>query len=329
MTTIRDQVSLSGLRLVLSALMVVGGMITAASWCAKVEVNRATTAPVASLVLEITLTQSAIPGQASADTTRIQVGTYQTRSVQSCITPGSTPSATSGPSVTPTGCSSCVPPGASLSLPGCPVAVALSGHQALSVNGMVFPFLGDPKAASYSSTVQVPHQSPGGEYTFVYTDERGQQTRFSLPAPNAALVVTAPAPGQTVSIPTSPRAMPTPFPPGPRAPDLVNSPLTIRYTAPTFPAEATVTVTGQADCGDGHGIACGIVLGAHVPSATGAYTISDANTGYGYGFEAFKPGPGSVWITLNAEWTAAPAGFAGIRVGLQENAYSLITWGQP
>jgi hypothetical protein len=161
MTTIRDQASLSGLRLVLSALMVVGGMITAASWCAKVEVNRATTAPVASLVLEITLTQSAIPGQASADTTRIQVGTYQTRSVQSCITPGSTPSATSGPSVTPTGCSSCVPPGASLSLPGCPVAVALSGHQALSVNGMVFPFLGDPKAASYSSTVQVPRQPPG------------------------------------------------------------------------------------------------------------------------------------------------------------------------
>jgi len=325
MTAITGRAPLSGLRLVLSVLTVFGGLAAAASFCSRAVVNRATTAPAASLVLEINLTQWATPGQgqASADMTKVQVGIYQTRSVQSCTPSGPTP----GPSVTPTVCPGCATPGAGVSLPACPVA--LSEHQSLSVNGTVFPYLGDPNALSSSSAVQVPRQPPGGEYDFVYTDERGQKTRFSLPAPDATLAVTAPTPGQTVPIPTGPRAVPTAIPPGPGAPDLVNSPLTIRYTAPTFPAGATAAVTGEAVCGDlfGPGDACGRVTGALAP-ATGTYSLTDATTGYGYGFETFQPGPGSVWIDLIAHWTPAPAGFAGLRVGLHATVYSSITWGQ-
>jgi hypothetical protein len=281
-------------------------------WGATAPLVRVTAAPAGSLFLQIRMQES--PDGA----TTFSVSTYQAGGVGSCLTT-----------------SSCN-------------YVALSGHQSLTVNGTRFPTIGDPHAAQYTDSVGVPQLPPGGTYVFVYTDERGQQTRFSLPI--GGIAITAPATGTTVPIPAGPRGTPTTGPAsGPRTSDQVHQPLTIRYTLPTvspWPAgagapsyarcgnlnwsdpSACAIVQGEVECGDPNGLgpySCGLFHGTD-QQPTGVYTLTDDGTAYGYGFETFQPGPGTVSISLIAQWTSEPPGFAGLRLFLLDLARSDITW---
>jgi hypothetical protein len=56
---------------------------------------------------------------------------------------------------------------------------------------------------------------------------------------------------------------------------------------------------------------------------TGVYALTDP---FGYGFEPFQPGPGTVYILLAAQWTPEPSGFAGLHVSLMSQARNAITW---
>ena len=70
----------------------------------------------------------------------------------------------------------------------------LADNQHLTVNGQAADFSPTRLGGAYRFTV--PRSPNGGEYTIVYTDERGQQTRVDVPTPQRDLTLTSPpAPG--------------------------------------------------------------------------------------------------------------------------------------
>ena len=93
----------------------------------------------------------------------------------------------------------------------------LADNQHLTVNGQAADFSPIRLGGAYRFTV--PRSPNGGEYTIVYTDERGQQTSVVVPAPQRDLTLTAPVAHTQIPIPA----------PGEQ--------LTLRYTAPDlFPS---------------------------------------------------------------------------------------------
>jgi hypothetical protein len=198
--------------------------------------------------------------------------------------------------------------------------VALTNQQFFTVNGVRVP---EPPPPSGQTTipfvrfVTVPRQPPGGSYRFVYTDERGQQTTFVVPAPQADFVVTSPAPMAHVPIP---------------APS--SGALTVHYTVPfpvsAFPStptselppvhytEDTVMATASGSFQSGF---AGTVLASDQQSPTGTVTI--VNTG----FQHLVSGPGTIRVSATVAWfLLARAGFAAIQMGFHDTVEVPIFW---
>jgi len=204
-------------------------------------------------------------------------------------------------------------------------AVTLSSQQKLWCNGVPFS-----KPSYGEMAVPVDRQPVGGSYVFVYTDEQGHRTTFSVPA-IAPVTFISLAPGAAVAIPLPVTSVPTPapqtIPPGSRAPNLDHTPLTIRYALPSLPPGAVARVSMWAECtASGKLGGCGGVDGPSDELPTGTYRISDATTGYGYGFETFVPGPGYIEASLQIIWYPATA-FASVKITYGESLTELpIRW---
>jgi hypothetical protein len=200
--------------------------------------------------------------------------------------------------------------------------VALAGNQRLTVNGQAAdpsPLIG--LGGSYHFTVS--RSSAGGEYTIVYTDERGQQTSVVVPAPQHDLTITSPAAHAQIPIPA----------PG--------APLALRYTAPElFPATSPLAKDPyrQIDAGvEGHcrasrpdGISASapscINFGSTQPDESGVAVISDTGALPEYGFGNLAPGAGKLYVRVDVNGAMPPAGFASVWLMITDVVDIPITW---
>lgn len=155
----------------------------------------------------------------------------------------------------------------------------------------------------------------------------------ATPAPAATLTppqtAPTPAPNATPTPPATQLPSGTPTPVGQvRPPQLVSQPpILIRYTVPTLPTNGAATFQARARCGlsSGPPTCAGDVFGPTL-TASGAYTLTDADVAPGYGFEAFVPGPGELDAQFMMTWMVPASGFNGARVMFYENATVPITW---
>ncbi|HEY7093696.1 MAG TPA: hypothetical protein VH393_10975 [Ktedonobacterales bacterium] len=200
--------------------------------------------------------------------------------------------------------------------------VALADNQRLTVNGRAPdspPLI--RLGASYRFTV--PRSSTGGEYTFVYTDERGQQTSVVVPTPQHDLTITSPAAHAQVPIPT----------PG--------APLALRYTAPElFPATARppnspytrieAGAEGHCQAARPDGISASapscINFGSTQSDESGAAVISDTGALPEYGFINLAPGAGELYVRVDVYGYLPPAGFVSVLLSVTDIASIPITW---
>ena len=203
-------------------------------------------------------------------------------------------------------------------------AVTLSSEQKLTCNGVKFP---NPGTGELDAAVDRP--PAGGSFDFVYTDEQGHTTTFSVPA-IAPLTFISPAPGAAVAIPQRVALVPTPapgaIPPGDRTPDLAHVPLMVRYVVPSLPPGTEGIVWMDARCATSRASdGCGVVEGRVREPATGTYAISDASSAYSYGFETFVSGPGYITATLRVTWEPVTA-LQSVKVTYNSFTASLIMW---
>lgn len=217
--------------------------------------------------------------------------------------------------------------------------VILHNGQKLTCNGVEFPTL--------RPVIQLSPQPPGGAYTFVYTDERGQQTKFVVPVGSTPPKILSPHAGDIVPIPTSkagligtPATTPTS---STRPPDLVAS-LVVQYILPEFPVGSDITSFAEAgwaipNCASSekrHTVQCEhewgtIDTGTSESNDTGAAktkttTFSDLDYPLGAGFEAFQPGPGWIGLNYSIHWTPTDSGFAYTHLDMQQMIEFPITW---
>jgi hypothetical protein len=203
-------------------------------------------------------------------------------------------------------------------------AVTLTSKQKLTVNGVM---LSNPAWGEMAAPLD--RQPAGGSYDFVYTDEQGHTTTFSVPA-IAPLTLISPAPGAAAAIPRPVALIPTPTPgippPGDRTPDLDHVPLLVQYAVPSLPPGAEGIVSMDAQCAtSGRPDGCGQVLGRVREPATGTYAISDASSAYSYGFETFVPGPGYIRTTLQVTWEPVTA-LQSVKITYNSYTESPIMW---
>ncbi|HEX8033761.1 MAG TPA: hypothetical protein VF510_07935 [Ktedonobacterales bacterium] len=202
--------------------------------------------------------------------------------------------------------------------------VELTGKQHLTVNGRNEDSspLGGILGHS-ASRFTVPRASAGGEYTVVYTDERGQQTSVVVPAPQRDLTITSP---------TAHAQIPIPQPGGQVA---------VQYTDPSlFPRTSPLSrpPSMQVDAGaEGHcrvarrdGISASapscISFITSQPDETGNAVISDKNGLPEYGFGNLAPGPGLLYARVDVYGNLPPAGFASVLMSSTDIASIPITW---
>lgn len=205
---------------------------------------------------------------------------------------------------------------------------ALSGNQALTCDGVIFP-----QGPQGLGSILLNRQPPGGAYHCIYTDDQGKTSPVTVPVPPGNLALTSPAPGTAIPIPVSaqyptPEGSPTPLF---RALESTDS-LTIDYTAPTFPTGVTIKIFSiSAECGSAaYPGACGTVNGCVFSGvhelASGSCIISDANVPYSYGFARFSPGPGSIGLVSDFKWTAPVAVFQELNIEYADKLNTPIIW---
>ena len=204
----------------------------------------------------------------------------------------------------------------------------LTGSQAIACDGVILP--------QSSLSAQLQRQPPGGAYRCIYTDEQGKTTPITAPVPSGTLAITSPAPGAVVPIPTPGAAIPIPtgiaptgtvtvtpaF--GPRPPEQIDV-MTVLYTFPTFPQDAMATVRAEAACGS-TASATGCFVFGDQERETGSYTLSDINTAYGNGFDAFISGPGAISLVSDSKWSAPVAVFQSLNIEYTDNLSIPIIW---
>lgn len=177
-------------------------------------------------------------------------------------------------------------------------------------------------------------QPPGGVYTCVYTDERGQRTTVVITMPAGMLAITNPPAGASVPIPTSlPHA--TPLPPKAGLKDLpprvLHEPLTISYTMPALPPGGQARVSAIAGCPPlPGGMVCDkaygpTVYGAESAAHNGTYVLADSPSSIS-GFDYLAPGPGYVTLTLAMGWPLPAQGFQLVYVEMRASVTNPVTW---
>lgn len=208
-------------------------------------------------------------------------------------------------------------------------SVVLTGGQSLYCDGV--------NLVGYSGKVRVGasepwlhRQPPGGAYTCVYTDERGQRTTVTIPVPTGTLAITNPAVGAQVPIPP-PVPKPTPVTPLPTSglapPRVLHEPLVINYTMPVLPPGGHAVVQGTAGCPrTSGGMVCDTVHGPQSAAQGGTYVLADPQPPIASGFDYLYPGPGYVSLALTMDWSPAPQGFQQIHVETRESVTNAVTW---
>jgi hypothetical protein len=193
--------------------------------------------------------------------------------------------------------------------------VRLSVKQSMLCDGLASSHLGN--------LAMLPRKPAGSAYQCVYTDEKGKKTPLNIPVPPGTLAITSPASGAAVQIPGSPDLTPGAFP---RPPERTGT-LTVRYTTPTLPSDASAQIiNGEATCGSGVRPACGVVAGGQAPT-TGSYTLTDATQHYGFGFETFTAGSsGKIQLQSMLAWPLAASGFHSVRVEYDDTLSVPVTW---
>lgn len=197
----------------------------------------------------------------------------------------------------------------------------LADNQHLTVNGQAADFSPTRLGGAYRFTV--PRSPNGGEYTIVYTDERGQQTRVDVPTPQRDLTLTSPVAHTQIPIPA----------PGQQ--------LTLRYTAPDlFPSTSpradqpstAISAGAEGPCQTARrdGISATALSCIHVssaqPSESGSAVISDADILPEAGFSNLAPGAGELYVRVDVYGYLPPAGFLSVLLSDSEAASIPITW---
>jgi len=237
--------------------------------------------------------------------------------------------------------------------------VNLRNGQRITCNGVAFPSGQNGGSGTGAlpdePVIELAPQPPSGDYTFVYTDERGRQTK--LVVPNLPVQMLSPRAGDVVPIPQpasrivgTPAATPTPLPADQhleRAPDQTAS-LVVRYTLPALPSGAGAGVSAyarwssaacppdQSQCDNSAPCApsnqCGYIrvdaTAIQQADAAGTRTVTIADFAYllGDGFESFQPEPGRIGLYSDIQWDAADSGFAGAHLAVDSRADAQITW---
>ncbi len=163
--------------------------------------------------------------------------------------------------------------------------------------------------ASWDSQSATPlivrHQPPGGAYTCVYTDERGQPTQLTIPVPPGTWKILNPAAGAQTPIP------------------LKTGNLTVTYEFPRLPPYATAAVSvnavGYANYPDSFS-------DAGQNPATGQITVPLVSSGTPPAYTQFVPGEG--YLTLNGHILLTPpaSGFHSVQIRYYDSTMNYITW---
>ena len=199
----------------------------------------------------------------------------------------------------------------------------LSGNQALTCDGVIL-------SQGYTS-VQLNRQPPGGAYHCIYTDDQGKTSPVTVHVPPGNLAITSPTSGAVVPIPgngqpPAPEGSPTP---ALRALESTDT-LTIDYTVPTLPADATTKLSINVECGSAaYPNACGAVssfLLSGAQATSGSYTFPDGNDPYGSRFGNFSPGPGSIGLISDFKYSAPVAVFQSLNIEYTDNPSIPIIW---
>ncbi len=146
----------------------------------------------------------------------------------------------------------------------------------------------------------MPAQPAGGVYTCVFTSSTARKTTINIPAVIlSTLAITAPASGNTVTIPTG------------------SLTFTIAYTPSGIP-HASVTMNAS---GSGNG----------TPTSAGSATFTGPDTGTlsvpASAFHGFTPGPGSIQLSLTASGLVANTGFQEVTYQYQTQPASIpVSW---
>jgi hypothetical protein len=239
--------------------------------------------------------------------------------------------------------------------------VALTSAQRLTCEGVSDP--SDEEHPWTSAVFVVPREPPGGAYTCVYTDERGQRTILTLPIPAGQFAFVSPAAGARMAIPQPPdeptaTAAATPVPSQPTPLSLVihyTFPSPPGYTAPLADSTSTpaaqgpgpyATIFGEVGCGAPPplplrsqyanatstagaapaptGLAC-IPANGDLAAATGTYVMSGMHGVY-YRFSGILTGPGWIHLEFQMRWSAPAGGFKSIQVDTRDDVSTPITW---
>lgn len=229
-------------------------------------------------------------------------------------------------------------------------AAEFSGGQRLTVNDVtIHEHDSGDQHTPPTREVTIPRPSSEGGYTLAYSDEHGNRTVAYFPAPRSDLTVLDLAPEASVPVPaplvpgapapTATSAATTPLPRQPRPPTLADAPLTVRYTTPyppdmlrtsatERPKAVSVSAFAFGTCPGEAAAQCGPITGYN-QEMTGSVAISDEHDPYGFGFERFEPGPGSIKVSLNIQWPVKDSGFADLTATFGDTAVVPITWVYP
>jgi hypothetical protein len=151
----------------------------------------------------------------------------------------------------------------------------------------------------------VRHQPPGGAYSCVYTDERGQSTQITIPVPPGTWKILNPAAGAQVPIP------------------LKTGNLTVTYEFPRLPSYATTRVSVNAV---GYANYPNSFSDAGQNPATGQITVPLVSSGTPPAYTQFEPGEG--YLTLNGDisLTLPASGFHSVQIQYSDSTMNYITW---
>ena len=196
--------------------------------------------------------------------------------------------------------------------------IAFGGGQRFTCNG----------ANMLRGDQRIKRQPPGGQYTCVYTDEKGTQTTLVIPVPAGQFMVIDPSSDAKVAIPSIVTAIPPGAPITPQSTQgvtdtgqLPHQPLAITYTMPAIPTGALATVSAWGSCAKPD---CAILGRTLSPAPTsGVYVFDDAVS---TGTSDFGPGAGDLEFSLRMGWSPEPQGFNRVAVEVDDTIAIPVTW---
>lgn len=207
--------------------------------------------------------------------------------------------------------------------------VVLAKDQTLRINGVALDTSHPPKLYD-AYTMTVPRAPLGGNYTVVYTDERGQQTTVVIPAAQHDLAITSPAANARVPIPQSTA--------------ISRASLTVRYSAAfdeaTLPVPISkngyrppyeATAYGSCKTAGNSGTPASdprcVIVANYQQDDSGSITITDkVDYAPKFRFDNLTPGSGIISVDAHMALVMPPGGFYTLGVTFVDETSIPITW---